>query len=277
MNYREQLIKEFLDTPLQEGESVSVKGLSFKDKERGVPCTIVKINNKKGTATVLQNEYKETAEVPLTDIIERGKVFHLGFNPFSAVESKVRYVNFTFESILHAIGYDKTLRTMRTEKFVDVEVPELNWNPVLKNSDGKDVSFQRGFVWSDSDNSLLIASIVKGLDCGRIIVRKRSFEWVESQIKQGNLDVGFKDIVDGKQRLNAILKFVTDQFKFEGYYFSEWSRAARNKFFNFQGIGYGELDERSTDEDVKQTFLMNNFAGVVMSKEHIEYVKSIEL
>jgi hypothetical protein len=42
-------------------------------------------------------------------------------------------------------------------------------------------------------------------------------------------------------------------------------------------MSYIELDENSTDKDVLSVFLAINFTGVPMSKEHIEYVKSIKI
>ena len=46
---------------------------------------------------------------------------------------------------------------------------------------------------------------------------------------------------------------------------------------NFQSVSYGEIGENATDKTVQVIFLNINFAGVQMSKEHIDFVKSIKL
>lgn len=47
-------------------------------------------------------------------------------------------------------------------------------------------------------------------------------------------DYGYKgklyEIIDGKQRLTALLEFNEDRFQYNGYYFSELSNADKNKF-----------------------------------------------
>jgi hypothetical protein len=110
-----------------------------------------------------------------------------------------------------------------------------------------------------------------------VVVRKRSWEWVTQQIKNGNDEVSFWDIVDGKQRLNALVRFVCDKFKdSRGNYFSDLSEWAQNKFLDSMVIAYAELGETATDEDVIETFLGVNYTGTPMTKEHIESVKSIQ-
>ena len=84
------------------------------------------------------------------------------------------------------------------------------------------------------------------------------------------------DIVDGKQRLDAIRGFVTNEYPdLHGNYFSDLSEYARRKFEDFTSFCYAELDEDATDADVIRTFLNVNFTGVKMSKEHIDFVKEI--
>ena len=110
-----------------------------------------------------------------------------------------------------------------------------------------------------------------------VVLRKRSWEWVTKQIDMGNKEVSFWDVVDGKQRLNALSRFVCDKFKdLHGNYFSDLSDWAKNEFLDSMVVSYGELGEGSSDEDVIATFLGVNFTGVPMTQEHIDYVKSIQ-
>ena len=84
-------------------------------------------------------------------------------------------------------------------------------------------------------------------------------------------------IVDGKQRLNALIRFVCDKFKdLHGNYFSDLSDWAKNEFLDSMVLSYAELGETATDKDVIETFLGVNHTGTPMAKEHIESVKSIQ-
>ena len=92
-----------------------------------------------------------------------------------------------------------------------------------------------------------------------------------------NCNVGFFDIVDGKQRLNALYEFLTNQFKdLHGNYFGDLSAMSKKVFADSTCFAFGIMRERSTDEDVINSFLNVNFTGTPMSREHIEYVRSLK-
>ena len=61
-----------------------------------------------------------------------------------------------------------------------------------------------------------------------------------------------------------------------GRYYSDFSHIAQWHFEDSSCLSFAEMDERTTDEQVIQAFLCNNFAGVPQSKEHIEFVKEIK-
>ena len=109
-----------------------------------------------------------------------------------------------------------------------------------------------------------------------VLLRKRSFEYMENELKNGNAEVGFFDVVDGKQRLGCIIDFVNDKFQdLHGNYYSDLSEKAQYLFRSSQVLTYGEMEVGTSDEDVIEAFLHVNFTGVPMSKEHIDYVKEI--
>lgn len=114
------------------------------------------------------------------------------------------------------------------------------------------------------------------MDCGKVIVRKRSFEWVEKMLDKGVENVCFSDVVDGKQRLNCLLEFVTNKFTdSKGNFFSDLSDFSQRRFYDFTGFSFGELGEATTDEEVLREFLVVNHSGRLQSEEHINYVKSL--
>ena len=287
MKNKEELIKDYLAEPLKIGDKVYVYKSKFSDytildnidRTKTYYTKIISVNDD-NTLTVKFDGYRENTNI-IPDFIAEKCVLHIGYNPFSKKcwNTEVRFSAFALESILYNIGFDKRIKVFKTEKFGEVEIPELNWNPVIVNSDGNEISYQRDFVWSLNEKQLLIESIYNNIEIGKIIIRKRSWDYVENRVKCGIIEnTSFKDIVDGKQRLNAILGFVMNEFPdLNGFYFKDLSNSAQNNFMNFQSVSYGEIGENATDKTVQVIFLNINFAGVQMSKEHIDFVKSIKL
>ena len=275
MSKKAKLIEEFLKTPMGIGQWIEVKGIKY-DKDKVVTCVIKTI---KEDDTYIVTELRGSSTlitISKNQIVSRS-TFHIGGNNFSESVSRLRFLALSLESIVFSLGYDRRKKVFQTENFGKVEVDEVNWNPTIKDKDGNNTCYQRDFIWDLKDKQLLIESIYQGLDIGKVVIKKNSYEYVERETKLGN-KVNFKDIVDGKQRLKAILDFIMDKFEdLHGNIFSELSSKAQNNFLNFQGVAYGELDEETTDEEIQSVFLKINFTGVQMSQEHINFVKSIQL
>jgi len=101
---------------------------------------------------------------------------------------------------------------------------------------------------------------------------------LQQKADAGETELYFSDVIDGKQRLNAIHEFVNNKFcDSVGNYYEQFSKKAQHLFLDHQLFAYGEIDSRrvSSDEDILTQFLKVNFAGVPQSLEHIEYVKSL--
>jgi len=290
MKSTKELIEEYLQQPLKVGDKVELYESKNYSSNRTLLENLDKSKIERHTYEILripnnfsievESRYNSKKEIVLNEFVANKLYRHIGVNPFPSKmwQQDVRFTNRDLEGILYTIGYDRRTFNMRGELFGDIDVQELNWKPYfLKNNDEK-IYYQRDFVWSLNDKQLLIESIINGIEIGKILIRKRSFEWIEKQLKLGNLEVAFKDIVDGKQRLNAILGFVKNEFcDIRGDFYKEYSDNAKYKFMSFMGVSFGEMGEKSTDEDVKATFLGVNFTGVPMSQDHIEFVKNISL
>jgi len=273
MKKREKAIEEFLSKPIAIGDWIKVIGIEYK-KDKPTSCEVKSINED-GTFLVEEmNENSKPFTINLDQVTQR-ELFKVGSDNFKRSTSRLRMVNFSLESILHSMGYERNKRVLRTDRLDDVEIDELNWNPIIVDIGNNIIPYQRGFVWSLEDKQLLIESIYQGLDIGKIIIKKNSFGYIREQINIGK-KVAFKDIVDGKQRLNALLGFVMDEFEdLHGNLFSDLSDKAKHKFQSFQGVSYGELDEETTDKEIQETFMKINFTGVQMTKEHLDFVKNI--
>ena len=287
MKTKEQLITEYQNEPLKPNDLIVIYKNSYLsdytkldhiDKSRTQYATV--ISSVDNVIVVLIEGNRENTIIH-PDFIKEKSTLYIGYNPFPkrSWDSDVRFISFDLQNILSSIGFEKRKNIFKHEKMGEIIVPELDWNPVIVNSEGVEISYQRDFVWTMRDKQLLIESIYNNIEIGKIIIRKRSWEYVENRVKKGKLEhTAFKDIVDGKQRLNAILGFVMNEYTdLRGYYFKDLSDSAQNKFFNFHAVSYGEIGEGASDKNVQNIFLNINFAGVQMSAEHIDFVKSIKL
>jgi hypothetical protein len=280
MNRKEIAIEEKLNEPFKVGEEVLVKRRflqTYNQDDYEKRCVISSIGEQ--TAFVVENEYRNTkaVEIPLTALTK--DLFNTGYNPIVEKTYRLDTVSYSMESIVHAVGFDRTSkRFVETKDIVGkIEVPELNWNPYVFQADGSRFHYQRNFCWGLEEKQNLIESIYNNISIGRIIVRERGYKWIKTQIENGNQDVAFKDIVDGKQRINAIIEFMMDKWPDKsGYFYSEFSAYAIHKFLDHQLLGYASLDENATDKDVIECFLKTNFAGVPMSADHINYVRGVK-
>lgn len=271
---KQQLIDEKNNSPLTEGEKVYVfeKAITTykKDSEKSKLCIITKIDN--SDIYVKEEGYPTIYKITKDDIASR-YLITVGANPFENSKDYVRTVAFSLESIIHALNIDG--ESTRNYDIKGVKVESSNWNPFVY-VDGEKKYYQRPFVWTLSDNQNLIESIYQNIDCGKVLVRKRGWDELEKMVEKGETEVFFTDIVDGKQRMNAIRGFIHDEYPdLNGNYYSDLSAKSQHLFLNHQLFSYAEMPENTKDGDVLTQFLKLNFAGVPQSIEHIEFVKSL--
>lgn len=283
---RQKLIDEKNKSSLIVGETVMVlvKAVSLyskdKDSTKSCNCTIESLTD--GIVVFVGNARDRKKHTVLHKITEEDIVgrnlLNIGANPFEENVGDIRPVAFTMESILFNLDIFGDKREMTDPYAIEgVIVSEVNWNPFIYSNDRKKEYYQRPLVWTENDKQLLIESIYQNIDCGKILVRKRGFEELKKMQSEGETELSFNDIVDGKQRLNAIKCFMKGEFKdLQGNYYSDLSSYSQYKFTNHQLLSYAEMPENTKDEDVIKQFLKLNFTGVPQSKEHIDFVKSLK-
>lgn len=126
-----------------------------------------------------------------------------------------------------------------------------------------DVKYQRGYVWSMEDKIRLLDSIFHGWDIGK-------FVFVDHPHPENRIEV-----LDGKQRINAILEFKEGRYPYRGYYWRELSWEDRNTF-NSLMIQFVDIDaQRLSFADRLDIFLSLNRGGVPQTEEHIAKVQSM--
>ena len=269
---KQKLIDKYLSEPVKVGDNIVVRGLGSSDKKNwGSITTVVNIDIEEGG--VLIYEHNKHSIVLNGDYKKWDG--NIGEDPFDRSFDTVRSVNFTLDSIIYGLGM---IEKEDKYKINDILVKTGSFNPFVYDENGKKVYYQRPLVWTDGDKKTLIDSIYNGIDCGKILIRLRGFDELTKMANNGETDLSFKDVVDGKQRLNAVKDFIDGKFcDSHGNYYGDLSDMAQRYFLNHQLFSYSELPEGSLDKDVKQQFLRLNFAGIPQSKEHLEFVKSIKL
>lgn len=275
-----KLLDEFNNSDLKAGEYIYISedyikkniycGLNKNDK-----YPILSING--DDVTINNNIYEKRPVNPIlikkSDIGKRFDVLRIGSNPFNERRNSVRPAPYALESIIHML---KLVESKNHDFFNEIKATETNWNPFVYDTDGKKHYYQRDFCWTVEQEQLLIESIYKGIGCGMILIRRRSWEELEDMAKKGETELSFNDIVDGKQRLNAIRRFLNNEFMdLHGNYYNDLSYYSQIRFVNHQLLQYAELEHNTTDEETVYQFLLMNFEGIPQSKEHLNFVTNI--
>lgn len=124
--------------------------------------------------------------------------------------------------------------------------------------------FQRKEVWSDAAKVMLMDTILRGIPMPKI--------FVSSTIRE---DVVYRTVIDGQQRISAILSFLKDQFplnapyvgEFQGKFFSELPEEVRNAFLQYR-VDFNEAIEFS-DEELRETYSRLNKYSVALTKQEL--------
>ena len=275
---KEALITEFKETPLTVGEVVIVTPSEFEQygSKTSTEAIIKEID---GDEVLIEFENytkrKYTTKINKSLINGRVGLRTVGANPFVEKYRNVRPVAYSMDSIIFTFELVEKRREEDWEIIPGFIAKEVNWNPFVYDKNGNKQYYQRGFVWTVEQKQRLIESIYKGISCGMILVRKRAWSELEKMAKNGETELFFTDIVDGKQRLNAIKEFLNDGFPDSyGNYFSDLSNYSQYKFTNHQLFQYAEM-ENVTDEETLFQFLKMNHEGVPQSKEHLDFVAKL--
>ena len=121
--------------------------------------------------------------------------------------------------------------------------------------------YQRDYVWSLEDKQKLIDSIFNNITIGMIVLAKVPFK----------SDSKSYEVIDGKQRLTALVEFYEDRFQYKGYYYSQLRARDRNHFEGYP-IAVGLMREPSEKEKYAAFLAVNTF-GRVMNEDHLASVR----
>lgn len=128
-----------------------------------------------------------------------------------------------------------------------------------------DANYQRGYVWTVQDKQRFIVSVLENRPSGLfVLVRDRTCRTRDYFV------------LDGKQRLSALVGFFTSQFPLpDGVYFHELEFVIRNMFEGAL-VSVAELDSSQLNPaQLCDIFLAINTGGVPQSEEHLAYVRKL--
>lgn len=124
-------------------------------------------------------------------------------------------------------------------------------------------SYQRDFVWTNKDKESLIKSIFNNIEIGKFALIELPYEDNRAAF----------EILDGKQRLNALIEFNEDRFSYNGVFFSQLSRRDKYHFRDYP-ISLGMGKDMSLAQKLNY-FLKLNVGGVPQSPEHLAKVEQM--
>jgi len=225
------------------------------------PTYILKIGDK----VTIGNLY----DVVIEEILENGKIYKIDFTSIENNHGK-------------AVKYEHEKRYV---KWLDVRKVNDNKQSLVNNEDLRlsysqrtmgdilskayyfgidfEPEYQRDYVWELEDKISLIDSIFNFVDIGKFVFIYNEYY---------SSDYGYQ-ILDGKQRIRAILDFYEDRFQYQGKYYSELSKRDRNHLREYP-VSSAEIRDIS-QEQILRYFIKLNTCGKVMAKDQIDKVKKL--
>ena len=124
--------------------------------------------------------------------------------------------------------------------------------------------FQRREVWSDPARIMLIDTILRGIPMPKI--------FLANSIRDGKT---YRVVIDGQQRITAILNFLRDQFslrdpypgKEKGKKFSELDQKTRDRFLSYP-IDFNEAFNAS-EKEVREVYARVNKYTVALNRQEL--------
>lgn len=138
------------------------------------------------------------------------------------------------------------------------------------------INLQRGFVWTESQKQEFVISILKGVNIPQFAI----VVYTPPGADTINGERVYK-IIDGKQRLSAIIGFCKNEFPIpcgrELFFFHELPQDIQDFILSWEGqaqMTYSYHDDKISDKGLVQWFWLLNFAGTQQDREHIEFLTS---
>lgn len=127
-------------------------------------------------------------------------------------------------------------------------------------------AFQRGYVWTQAQQVRYVEFILRGGATGRNIYCNDP-TWMKIR----KMDDPNYVLVDGKQRVDAVLSFLNNEFKVFGHFYHEFEDKLSMTGASFRW----HVNDLATHEEVLQWYLDLNVGGTVHSDDEINKVREM--
>jgi hypothetical protein len=125
--------------------------------------------------------------------------------------------------------------------------------------------YQRGNVWGEQDKEKLLDSIFDNIDIGKFAFIRRSY----------SSDKELYEILDGKQRITAIIGYYENRYRYCGKLYRELHWRDQNHFKHYN-VNIAETNIDQVDKaKVLKYFLKLNVTGHQQDPNHIAYVEGL--
>lgn len=136
-----------------------------------------------------------------------------------------------------------------------------------------DPVYQRDFVWTKEQKQLYIKNLFEG----NASIKPTFVEYSETQEDGTRKRVA--EVLDGKQRIKALIDFYNNEFDVEGLYYKDLHHRDQF-FFERLNVVYTRIMNREGRKDLKletkiQLFLEINMLGTRMSDEDLKKAQSL--
>jgi hypothetical protein len=133
----------------------------------------------------------------------------------------------------------------------------------LKKEIRDNPDYQRGYVWTVEDKQRYVDSALRGVDLGKFVFV--SYPYPDNEY----------EVLDGKQRLSALVGYMAGEFTYNGLYYWELSHKDRYAFEG-QMVQFVDLNgARISRRELLELFLQLNCAGVPQTEQHLDYVRDL--
>ena len=153
------------------------------------------------------------------------------------------------------------------DKFLSISLKNIAWFNDINTAGRLNMkpSYQRNIVWTDRQKSYLIDSILNGYPIPEIYIQEEIDE-------NGNSNY---IIVDGQQRMRAVLEFLNDLFplnredspEFNGAYFKELDAEKKRAFFRYNFVVRALPDLK--EDDIREIFKRLNRNVMNLNKQEL--------
>lgn len=211
------------------------------------------------------------ADSRVTEVLDGGKILKLhevSINENSGgQEESDSYVNWHDITPYRSQDEAEEIERFHKKDDIDLRFSAFDIETVINrfyNRTDLSPDYQRELVWEPKDKVALIDSIFNNIEIGKIVFIKLGYEPSLPH---------YWEILDGKQRITALVEFFEGRFRYRGKTFHEMHPRDRHHFLNYSF--QTATAENVTPAQKYRYFLKLNTAGRPQDPAHLAKVKKL--